>query len=87
MPRRWLDYQYLPGILPQRGFTRPVRERCAGAVGILNFLTCIFGSDVYSLIQLYIVGMCLSMVLVQLAVVRYRMRLLRITLAQMPRRA
>ncbi len=75
------------GVLPQRGFARPVRERCAGAVGILNFPHHRFNSDVYSLIQLYIVGMCLSMVLVQLAVVRYRMRLLRITLAQMPRRA
>ena len=81
------DYQYLPV------FFRSVESRGLYANGVLAlsafsiFLTCIFGSDVYSLIQLYIVGMCLSMVLVQLAVVRYRMRLLRITLAQMPRRA
>lgn len=81
------DYQYLPV------FFRSVDSRGLYANGVLAlsafsiFLTCIFGSDVYSLIQLYIVGMCLSMVLVQLAVVRYRMRLLRITLAQMPRRA
>ncbi|MBF1655777.1 APC family permease [Rothia sp. (in: high G+C Gram-positive bacteria)] len=81
------DYQYLPV------FFRSVDSRGLYANGVLAlsafsiFLTCIFGSDVYSLIQLYIVGMCLSMMLVQLAVVRYRMRLLRITLAQMPRRA
>lgn len=81
------DYQYLPV------FFRSVESRGLYANGVLAlsafsiFLTCIFGSDVYSLIQLYIVGMCLSMVLVQLAVVRYRMRLMRITLAQMPRRA
>ena len=81
------DYQYLPV------FFRSMESRGLYANGVLAlsafsiFLTCIFGSDVYSLIQLYIVGMCLSMVLVQLAVVRYRMRLLRITLAQMPRRA
>ena len=81
------DYQYLPV------FFRSVESRGLYANGVLAlsafsiFLTCIFSSDVYSLIQLYIVGMCLSMVLVQLAVVRYRMRLLRITLAQMPRRA
>ena len=81
------DYQYLPV------FFRSVDSRGLYANGVLAlsafsiFLTCIFGSDVYSLIQLYIVGMCLSMLLVQLAVVRYRMRLLRITLAQMPRRA
>ena len=81
------DYQYLPV------FFRSVDSRGLYANGVLAlsafsiFLTCVFGSDVYSLIQLYIVGMCLSMVLVQLAVVRYRMRLLRITLAQMPRRA
>lgn len=81
------DYQYLPV------FFRSVESRGLYANGVLAlsafsiFLTTVFGSDVYSLIQLYIVGMCLSMVLVQLAVVRYRMRLLRITLAQMPRRA
>ena len=81
------DYQYLPV------FFRSVDSRGLYANGVLAlsafsiFLTTVFGSDVYSLIQLYIVGMCLSMVLVQLAVVRYRMRLLRITLAQMPRRA
>ena len=81
------DYQYLPV------FFRSVDSRGLYANGVLAlsafsiFLTCIFGSDVYSLIQLYIVGMCLSMMLVQLAVVRYRMRLLRVTLAQMPRRA
>lgn len=81
------DYQYLPV------FFRSVDSRGLYANGVLAlsafsiFLTCIFGSDVYSLIQLYIVGMCLSMMLVQLAMVRYRMRLLRITLAQMPRRA
>ena len=55
--------------------------------GFSTILTVLFGSDVYSLIQLYIVGMCISMAMVQLAVVRYRMRLLRVTLAQMPRRA
>ena len=81
------DYQYLPV------FFRSMESRGLYANGVLAlsafsiFLTTVFGSDVYSLIQLYIVGMCLSMVLVQLAVVRYRMRLLRITLAQMPRRA
>lgn len=81
------DYQYLPV------FFRSVDSRGLYANGVLAlsafsiFLTTVFNSDVYSLIQLYIVGMCLSMVLVQLAVVRYRMRLLRITLAQMPRRA
>ncbi|WP_298489667.1 APC family permease, partial [uncultured Rothia sp.] len=81
------DYQYLPV------FFRSVESRGLYANGVLAlsassiFLTTVFGSDVYSLIQLYIVGMCLSMALVQLAVVRYRMRLLRITLAQMPRRA
>lgn len=81
------DYQYLPV------FFRSVDSRGLYANGVLAlsafsiFLTTVFGSDVYSLIQLYIVGMCLSMMLVQLAVVRYRMRLLRITLAQMPRRA
>lgn len=81
------DYQYLPV------FFRSVESRGLYANGVLAlsafsiFLTTIFGSDVYSLIQLYIVGMCLSMVMVQLAVVRYRIRLLRITLAQMPRRA
>ena len=81
------DYQYLPV------FFRSVDSRGLYANGVLAlsafsiFLTCVFGSDVYSLIQLYIVGMCLSMMLVQLAVVRYRMRLLRVTLAQMPRRA
>ena len=81
------DYQYLPV------FFRSVDSRGLYANGVLAlsassiFLTTVFGSDVYSLIQLYIVGMCLSMALVQLAVVRYRMRLLRITLAQMPRRA
>ena len=81
------DYQYLPV------FFRSVDSRGLYANGVLAlsafsiFLTSIFGSDVYSLIQLYIVGMCLSMMLVQLAVVRYRMRLLRVTLAQMPRRA
>ena len=81
------DYQYLSV------FFRSMESRGLYANGVLAlsafsiFLTTVFGSDVYSLIQLYIVGMCLSMVLVQLAVVRYRMRLLRITLAQMPRRA
>lgn len=81
------DYQYLPV------FFRSMESRGLYANGVLAlsafsiFLTTVFGSDVYSLIQLYIVGMCLSMMLVQLAVVRYRMRLLRITLAQMPRRA
>lgn len=81
------DYQYLPV------FFRSVESRGLYANGVLAlsafsiFLTTIFGSDVYSLIQLYIVGMCLSMAMVQLAVVRYRIRLLRITLAQMPRRA
>lgn len=81
------DYQYLPV------FFRSVDSRGLYANGVLAlsafsiFLTTVFGSDVYSLIQLYIVGMCLSMMLVQLAVVRYRMRLLRVTLAQMPRRA
>ena len=81
------DYQYLPV------FFRSVESRGLYANGVLAlsafsiFLTTIFGSDVYSLIQLYIVGMCLSMVMVQLAVVRYRIRLLRITLAQIPRRA
>ena len=81
------DYQYLPV------FFRSMESRGLYANGVLAlsafsiFLTTVFNSDVYSLIQLYIVGMCLSMVLVQLAVVRYRMRLLRITLAQMPRRA
>lgn len=81
------DYQYLPV------FFRSMESRGLYANGVLAlsafsiFLTTVFGADVYSLIQLYIVGMCLSMVLVQLAVVRYRMRLLRITLAQMPRRA
>lgn len=81
------DYQYLPV------FFRSVDSRGLYANGVLAlsafsiFLTTVFNSDVYSLIQLYIVGMCLSMMLVQLAVVRYRMRLLRITLAQMPRRA
>ena len=81
------DYQYLPV------FFCSMESRGLYANGVLAlsafsiFLTTVFGSDVYSLIQLYIVGMCLSMVLVQLAVVRYRMRLLRITLAQMPRRA
>lgn len=81
------DYQYLPV------FFRSVESRGLYANGVLAlsafsiFLTTIFGSDVYSLIQLYIVGMCLSMVMVQLAVVRYRIRLLRITLAQMPHRA
>ena len=81
------DYQYLPV------FFRSVESRGLYANGVLAlsafsiFLTTIFGSDVYSLIQLYIVGMCLSMVMVQLAVVRYRIRLLRITLAQMRRRA
>ena len=81
------DYQYLPV------FFRSMESRGLYANGVLAlsafsiFLTTVFGSDVYSLIQLYIVGMCLSMALVQLAVVRYRMRLLRITLAQMPRRA
>ena len=81
------DYQYLPV------FFRSMESRGLYANGVLAlsafsiFLTTVFGSDVYSLIQLYIVGMCLSMMLVQLAVVRYRMRLLRVTLAQMPRRA
>lgn len=81
------DYQYLPVSF------RSVESRGLYANGVLAlsassiFLTTVFGSDVYSLIQLYIVGMCLSMALVQLAVVRYRMRLLRITLAQIPRRA
>jgi len=75
------DYQYLPV------FFRSMESRGLYANGVLAlsaisiFLTTVFNSDVYSLIQLYIVGMCLSMVLVQLAVVRYRMRLLRITLA------
>ena len=81
------DYQYLPV------FFRSVDSRGLYTNGVLTLagfstmLTVLFGSDVYSLIQLYIVGMCISMAMVQLAVVRYRMRLLRVTLAQMPRRA
>ena len=81
------DYQYVPV------FFRSVDSRGLYTNGVLTLagfstvLTMLFGSDVYSLIQLYIVGMCISMVMVQLAVVRYRTRLLRVTLAQMPRRA
>lgn len=81
------DYQYLPV------FFRSVDSRGLYSNGVLALsgmsilLTALFGADVYSLIQLYIVGMCLSMVMVQLAVVRYRLRRLRITLATMSRRA
>lgn len=56
-------------------------------LGVICVLfTALLGSDVFSLIQLYLVGMCGSMLLTQLAVVRYRLRTLRITLNRSARR-
>ena len=56
-------------------------------LGVISVLfTVLFAADVFALIQLYVVGMCTSMLLTQVAVVRFRLRKLRITLKPSARR-
>ena len=56
-------------------------------LGVISVLfTVLFAADVFALIQLYVVGMCASMLLTQVAVVRFRLRKLRITLKPSARR-
>ena len=80
------DRRYLPVQLRSINSVGLYRNGVLLLAVMATCLTLLFGSDIFSLIQLYLVGMFLSMLLTQGSVVSYRIRKLRITLAFTSRR-
>ncbi|MEX3610126.1 amino acid permease [Rothia sp. LK2588] len=84
---RIAEQRYLPMQLAARSSSRLYANSVLllglGALGLL----AIFGADVNSLIQLYVVGVLTSMTLTQTAVIRHKARQLRLTLDRFKRRS
>ncbi|GGH56799.1 hypothetical protein GCM10007359_01280 [Rothia aerolata] len=80
------EHRYLPIQLSARTSQNLYGNSVLVLSATAVFLVAIFGSDVNSLIQLYIVGVFTSMTLTQTAIVRHKIQQLRVTLDRFKRR-